>query len=50
MDQNWPSETIRVLSPVVGMIPVSARLGDLVWILAFDHTNDVSRTVATVKT
>lgn len=50
MDQDWPSETIRVLSPVVRMIPVSARLIYLFRSLAFDHTNDVLRIGATVKT
>lgn len=34
MNQDWTSETIRVLAPVVRMIPVSARLVYLFRMLA----------------
>ena len=29
MDQDWAPETVRILTPVVRVIPVSARLVDL---------------------
>lgn len=40
MDQDWSPETIGVLAPVVGMIPVSARLTDLSQVLAYDVSID----------
>ena len=39
MDQDWASETVRVLTPVVRMIPVSARLVNLFRFLAVDFVN-----------
>lgn len=39
MDQDWPSETVRVLTHIMGMIPVSARLSNLFQMLAFDSSN-----------
>lgn len=50
MNQDWASETVRVLTPVVRMIPVSAGLLDLCRGLALDFSNDVGGVVFTVKT
>ena len=29
MDQDWTSKTVRVLTPIVRMVPIGARLVDL---------------------
>ena len=50
MDQNWPSEAVRILTLIVGMIPVSARLMDLFQVLGFDSSNAKFVVVITVKT
>lgn len=51
MNQDRPSEAVRVLAPVVGMIPVSPRLINLLQVLAIESSYDVFYGVLfTVKT
>ena len=50
MNQDWASETIRVLASVVRMIPVGARLVDLSHDSVSAYLGVPIRSVNTVKT
>ena len=50
MDQDWASEPVGVLAPVVRVIPVSTRLIYLFWISVLDHSIMVTEVLLAVKT